>query len=458
MEERTVRAVPAIIIEAMAHHRAGRLAEAEALYRQALARDPSLANVHTNLGAALQAQGRIEAAADAYRAALTLAPDNAAARSNLGLALRILGQLDEALAQQDAALALEPRSATFTSNRALVLQDMGRLAEATTAFERAVALDPAFADAHMGLGVARLLGGDFAGGWPEYEWRLARKDVAQPQRPGPRWDGGVLAGKTLLLQCEQGLGDAIQFIRYAPLLAALGARVLVSAPPPLRTLFIGAAGIDAVIDEANPPPFDLWAPLLSTPSLVGTRLETIPASGAYLRGDPARIEHWRARLANGTGLKVGLAWRGNPQHLNDRNRSLDAALLAKALDAPGLSPVSLQKGARPDELAALGPDVFDAGPHLADMAETAAVIANLDLVLTVDSAVAHLAGAVGARAWVLVPFSPDWRWLLGRGDSPWYPSLRLFRQPTPGDWISALSSVRDVLAHTRPEPDGNRSQ
>ena len=442
----------------MGLHRAGRLAEAEALYRQALARDPSLTNVHTNLGAALQAQGRIEAAADAYRAALALAPDNSAARSNLGVAQRILGQLDEALAQQDAALALDPRSATFTSNRALVMQDMGLLAEAIAAFERAIALDPAFADAHMGLGVTRLLTGDFAGGWPEYEWRLARKDVAQPQRPGPRWDGGELAGKTLLLQCEQGLGDAIQFIRYAPLVAALGARVLVSAPPPLRTLFVGAAGIDAVIDEADPPPFDLWAPLLSTPGLVGTRLETIPAPGAYLRPDPARTEHWCGKLAGLTEPRIGITWRGNPNHLNDRNRSLGAARLARALGSPGINLVSLQKDARPDELALLGAAVFDAGPHLADMAETAAVIANLDIVLTVDSAVAHLAGAMGAKTCVLLPFSPDWRWLLGRDDSPWYPSLRLFRQPAPGDWTGALSSVQSVLARPLPEPDGNFSQ
>jgi thioredoxin-like negative regulator of GroEL len=446
MEERGAGPIPAILIEAMGLHRAGRLAEAEALYRQVLASDPSLVNVHVNLGAALQGQDRVEAAVDAYRAALALAPDNTAALSNLGVALRILGQLDEALARQDAAMAREPRSAAFTSNRALVLQDLGRVTEATAAFEQATALDPDFAVAHFGLGCARLLAGDFASGWPQYEWRLARKAVAQPQRPGPRWDGGDLAGKTLLLQCEQGLGDAIQFIRYAALLSARGARVLVSCPAPLRTLFHGVAGIDAVIDEAAPPPFDLWTPLLSTPGLVGARLETIPAPGAYLQADPARIDHWRARLAGRTGLRVGLAWRGSPEHVNDRNRSLAAARLAPALDAPGLSLVSLQKDARPDELAALGPDVFDAGPNLVDIAETAAVIANLDLVLTVDSAVAHLAGAVGARTLVMVPFSPDWRWLLGRVDSPWYPSLRLFRQPAPGDWTGAIAAAGEALA------------
>jgi Flp pilus assembly protein TadD len=449
MDERGVRPIPAIMIEAMGLHRAGRLAEAEALYRRVLARDPSQTNVHVNLGAALQALGRLDEAADCYRAAIGLEPEHSVALANLGLALRDLGQLDEALTHQEAAVALAPQAAAYAANLGLTLQDMGRLDEAKAAFERAIACEPDFVDAHMGLGFARLLTGDFTGGWPEYEWRLARKTVAQPQRPGPRWDGGELAGKTILLQCEQGLGDAIQFIRYAPLLAARGARVLVSSPPPLRTLFQGAAGIDTVIDEVAPPPFDLWAPLLSTPGLAGTQLETIPAPGAYLRADPARIGHWRERLAGRKGLKVGVAWRGNPEHMNDRNRSLDAAKLAPALDAPGLSLVSLQKDARPDELAALGPGVFDAGPHLADMAETAAVIANLDIVLTVDSAIAHLSGAVGARTLVLVPFSPDWRWLLARDGSPWYPSLRLFRQPAPGDWASAIGSASEALARAR---------
>jgi tetratricopeptide (TPR) repeat protein len=354
--------------------------------------------------------------------------------------------LDAARAHQEAAVALAPQTAAYVTNLALTLQDMGRLGEATAAFEQAIAIDPDFVDAHFGLGCARLLAGDFAGGWPQYEWRLARKAVAQPQRPGPRWDGGDLAGKTILLQCEQGLGDAIQFIRYAPLLAARGARVLVSCLAPLRTLFQDATGIDAVIDDAAPPPFDLWTPLLSVPGLVGSRLETIPAPGAYLQADPVHIGHWRERLAGRTGLKVGVAWRGNPEHLNDSKRSLDAVTLAPALNMRGISLVSLQKDARPEELAALGRGVFDAGPHLVDMAETAAVIANLDLVLTVDSAVAHLGGAVGARTLVLIPFSPDWRWLRGRDDSPWYPGVRLFRQPAPGDWASAIAAAGEALA------------
>lgn len=449
MEERSARAISEILAEAMGHHRAGRLDEAAALYRQALAREPGRTNVQVNLGAALQTLGRLDEAADCYRAAIALEPNHTAALANLGLTLRDLGQLDEALKHQEAAVALAPGTATYITNLGLTLQDMGRLHAATAAFERAIACDPDFADAHMGLGFARLLAGDFAGGWPEYEWRLARRTVAQPQRPGPRWDGGDLAGRILLLQCEQGLGDAIQFIRYAPLLAARGARVLVSCPAPLRTLFQDAAGIEAVVDEAAPPPFDLWAPLLSIPGLIGTRLETIPAPGAYLRADPARVGRWRERLAGLASLKVGIAWRGNPEHLNDRSRSLGAASLIPALAAAGISVVSLQKDGRPDELAALGPGVFDAGAHLVDMAETAAVIANLDVVLTVDSAVAHLGGAVGARTLVLIPFSPDWRWLLGRDDSPWYPSVRLCRQPTPGDWSSAIGAAGGLLARAR---------
>jgi tetratricopeptide (TPR) repeat protein len=424
----------------------GRFAEAADSHRAALALRPNSVEAHLNLGAALQRLGRPDEAAASYEAALALDPAHAAAHANLGLALQALGRPAEALAHHAEATALQPGSAEFHNNLGLVLQELGSLPEAIHAFERAIVLRPDFAEARMQLGIVRLLTGDFARGWPEYEWRLARPSVPQPQRPGPRWDGGDPAGRTLLLQSEQGHGDAIQFVRYAGLIAARGGRVLVSCRAPLRRLFQAVDGVGQIVDDAPPAPvFDAWAPMLSLPGLVGTTPATIPAGGAYLRADPALAEAWRGRLAGLDGVRVGVVWRGTPDHLNDRNRSCPPARFAALCSAPGVSVVSLQQDARPDELAALGAPALDAGPLLGDFADTAALVANLDLVVSVDTAVAHLAGALGARVWTLLAFAPDWRWMLGRADSPWYPSMRLFRQPAPGDWAGVMAEVRLAL-------------
>jgi tetratricopeptide (TPR) repeat protein len=479
--ERAPDHVDAHVNLALVSHRQGALESALALYDAALALDPALAQVHNNRGAVLQALGRFEAAAEShraslalrpasveanlnlgaalhrlgrpqeaaasYRAALALEPDLAAAHANLGLALQAAGRSAEALPHHQRAAELQPDSAEFHNNLGLVLQDLGELPAAIAEFERAIARRPDFADAHMDLGIARLLTGDFAGGWPEYEWRLARDAVAQPNRAGPRWDGGDPAGRTILLQSEQGHGDAIQFIRYAPLIAARGGRVLVSCRPPLRRLFETVGGVAGIVGDTPPAPaFDGWAPMLSLPTLMGTSLATIPAGVAYLRADPGLAQSWRAPLAGLRGLKVGVVWRGTSDHLNDRNRSTGPAQFARFLSLPGLAVVSLQQDARPDERAALGVEAFDAGPQLGDFADTAAMIANLDLVVSVDTAVAHLAGALGAPVWTLIPFAPDWRWLLDREDSPWYPSMRLFRQPAPGDWASVMDRVRAALS------------
>jgi len=284
-------------------------------------------------------------------------------------------------------------------------------------------------------------------GWPEYEWRLARTGVAQPNRPAPRWDGGDPAGRTILLQSEQGHGDAIQLVRYASIIAARGARVLVSCRPPLRRLLRTAPGVEAIYEDAShAPSFEAWSPMLSLPALLGTTLAAIPAAGAYLRPDPALVQAWRQRLAGLQGLKVGVVWRGAPDHLNDRHRSAGPEAFAGLLSIPGLAVVSLQQDARPDELAALGVQALDAGPLLGDFADTAALIANLDLVVSVDTAVAHLAGALGAPVWTLIAFAPDWRWLLGRGTAPGIRRCACFRQSAPGHWASAMGAARGALS------------
>jgi tetratricopeptide (TPR) repeat protein len=459
----------------------GRDEEALAAYRAALALRPDLALAHNNVGVLLQRRGDFEAALDSHAAALALRPEHVDTRLNLGSALQRLGRLEDAAARygevlgadpdhaaahanlgmilraQDrpeaaldhlrAAVAARPDSAEFHNNLGLILQDLGRIDAAAAAFARAVSLSPDFAAAHMSLGAARLLAGDFSGGWRAYEQRLARTDIAQPHRPGPRWRGEDLEGRTVLLQGEQGLGDAIQFSRYAAVLAKRGARVILSCRAPLRRLFATLEGPDRlVVDSEAPGPYDCWSPLLSLPGLVGTTAETVPSPGPYLAADPALAKGWRGRLGGLAGLKLGIVWRGSAQHLNDRNRSIDPALLRPLVDRPGLSTVCLQTDARADELARLGAPALEVGRDLTDLAETAALVASLDLVVTVDTAVAHLAGALGVPVWTLIAFSPDWRWMTGRDDSPWYRSMRLFRQTSRGEWTSVIDAVRTALA------------
>jgi tetratricopeptide (TPR) repeat protein len=424
----------------------GRFEEAAASHRAALAIDPAYVGAQMNLGGALHQQGRLEEAAAWYRSTLTLQPDHAEAEGNLGLALQALGRPADALPHLEAALAVKPAFVEVYNTLGLALRDLARLEPALAAFERAITLMPDYAEAHMNLGMARLLAGDFAGGWLEYDWRLKRKGIPQPHRPGPLWDGGPLSGQTILLQGEQGLGDTIQFVRYAPLVAERGGRVVLSCRPSLKSLFQGMDGIHQVIEDGEPAPaFTCWTPLLSLPGLFATQPETIPAAGPYLKADPRLADCWRERLTGRQGFKVGVVWRGSPGHADDRRRSMPPALLAKALAGADLAVVSLQKDARPEELQALGADVLDAGPDLADFSQTAALIARLDLLISVDTAVAHLAGALSKPIWLLNRFDTDWRWLLDRTDSPWYSSLRLFRQPSPGDWTSVMDEVRAAL-------------
>ena len=461
----------------------GRNAEALELIRQALALRPNSAWAQSNLGLALRALKRgAEAVAcferalalncrdpgvlnnlsstlfelqrygDALRAcerALAIAPNSAEAFNNRGNALQESGRLEEALASYDRSLALKRDFAEAWHNRGGALQAHNRHREAIVSYERALALRPDYADAHWNESLARLCLGDFETGLAKFEWRWRTSDAA-PRRelPQPLWLGEqALNGKTILLHAEQGIGDCLQFVRYASLVAARGATVVLAVHRELKTLLEGLA--PAIFAEGEMlPACDLRCPLASLPLAFATTLATIPADVPYLHPDAARLARWNARLARCGSLRVGLAWAGNPAHKNDRRRSIPFVRLAPMLAVGGVQYVSLQKELREGDAKALRstPGVLDLAAELDDFADTAAVVASLDLIITVDTALAHLAGAMRKPVWILLPFSPDWRWFLGREDSPWYPTARLFRQPQIDDWASPIKRVAAELA------------
>lgn len=471
-----------VLDAAVNHHVAGRLDDAERLYRPVLAAEPALpdplhllgvvaaqrgdarraavliaravrlapaaAAPFAHLGGALRSLGRLDEAVDALKRALVLDPSLGDAPANLGAVLHAAARYEEALPWLWRAHRLRPDHQETVVNLGTVLRDLRRFADAEACFRHALAHRPGDAGAHLALAVSRLVQGDLPGGWEAFEWRWRRF-------PGQPWSGEPLAGRTLLLHAEQGFGDTIQFARYAPLAAERGGRVLLEVPRPLVRLLKQSLpeAVRVIPKTDSPPHHDLHCPLMSLPRAFGTALDSIPAALPYLRADPEDAAAWRERLAGPPGLRVGLVWAGNPNHRNDRNRSLPPDRLAPLAAVPGLRLIGLQTGdarnALPSPLRDRVEDVMDA---VRDFADTAALLANLDLVIAVDTAIVHLAGALGRPAWVLLPYAPDWRWLLGRADTPWYPSLRLFRQPRPGDWSAVAGTVAALLrAVKRPE-------
>ncbi|SEC96814.1 Predicted O-linked N-acetylglucosamine transferase, SPINDLY family [Rhizobiales bacterium GAS191] len=442
---------------------AKRFTEAEASYRRVLALRPDHRLAHNNLGAALGELRRFDEAAEQFRKATELEPRYAEAHANLGHALRATGRPEEAEVACRQAIALAPRLAVAHLNLGLALQDVGRLDEALASFREAEALGAGqtAAAATACEGMLQLLRGRFAAGWQQYEARWHIGDLPPRDFTQPQWRGEPLAGKTILLHAEQGLGDSIQFLRYAPLVAARGGKVMLEIQKPLVPLATRISGIEVVTRGDALPAFDLHCPLLSLPPGFGTTLENIPAEAPYLSPPPDRLAHWRTRIGAGAGFKVGIAWAGSAVHRNDRNRSIPLERLAPLFGVSGVAFFSLQTGPRTAELAAIEPAaITDLSAELTDFGETAAAIANLDLVIAADTAVAHLAGALGRSIWTMLPFSPDWRWLLGRADSPWYRTMRLFRQGRPGDWDGVAGAVRqalaDRLAGASPAPDAAR--
>jgi tetratricopeptide (TPR) repeat protein len=431
----------------------GRLDEAVTCFRRALDLAPDIPQVHFNLSNALAYQGRPDEAAAGYRRAIELRPDYADAHNNLGNLLREQGRLEEALACYRRAVQARPDHPGGHNNLGNMLMRLGRPEEALPCFRRAVALGPDYPDAHFNLARLLLAQGELAEGWQEFEWRWQTPDLIECRRSfaQPQWRGEPAAGRTLLIHAEQGFGDTLQFCRYARLAAERGLRVILEVPKPLVRLLRSLAGVDRVLAQGEAlPPFDLHCPMLSLPLALGTTLATIPGTTPYLRADDSQIAAWRARLdalAN-QGLRIGLVWAGSArQHLPnaaaiDRRRSMAPELLAPLFDVPGLQFFSLQKDgpAAPPHFR-----LIDVMSEMTDFADTAALVENLDLVISVDTAVAHLAAALGRPVWLLDRFDPCWRWLIGRRDTPWYPTLRLFRQPEPGNWASVIEEVRAEL-------------
>ena len=423
-----------------------RTQEALACFDAVVARNPRHGEALLSRGTALATGGQGADALADFDAVLTQAPGHPGALYNRGNALSDLGRYAEAIASFDAALKAAPANVKAWNNRGRALQALNRHAEAVECFDHAIALQKDYADAHFNAAWSLLTLGDFARGFAEYEWRWTRSGMRDTRRSyrGALWLGEYpLARKTILLHAEQGLGDTIQFARYAPLLARAGATVLLEVEPALKDLFAGLAGIASVYARGEPlPAYDVHCPLGSLPFALKTQSASIPAEIPYLRADEARIVKWRPVLETLPGKRIALAWAGNPAHANDRNRSIDLKLLAPLLALEDISFVSLQRELRAgdDDILARHPNVKNIGGELADMADSAAVLSLCDGLISVDTAVVHLAGALGRAPWVLLPFSPDWRW-----QSPWYPQARLFRQPALGDWASVVAQLRDAL-------------
>jgi len=429
-------------------------------YEEALVRftrsaelDPTQAGAYNFISRCHLPLRRFEEALASARKADELMPDNPDLIKNVGLMLQKLDRQEEALVWLDKAIALRPDFPSGLNDRSTTLLALRRLDEALADIDRAVALDPECPDYHWNRSLHHLLIGRFDAGWPAREWGRKCELVGFVDRKfeKPRWFGEEpVAGKTILLHSDEGLGDSIQYSRYAEKVAALGARVILEVEAPLHPLLTGLEGVSLCLPKKNDvtlPDFDLHCPLSGLPMAFKTRLETIPAARSYLPPPPeARVKEWRERLGAHDRLRVGLVWSGNPRHGNDRNRSITLQAMSAILD-PRASFFSLQKEPREIDKATLKErdDIIDLTQHLSDFVDTAALITCLDLVVTVDTSVAHLSAALGQRTWILLPQTPDYRWLLDRDDSPWYPTAKLFRQGESREYESVLARVRTEL-------------
>ncbi len=441
------------LIEAKELRRKGLIGPAAELCREVLDTSPNNFDALFLLGTFNYEYGNLKRAEKLLRKAISVRPDAVSAYSNLGIVLFHQRRYQQALTSTANALAIDPHHAVTLSARGMILQACGRFDEALRNFTDAIKAQPDYADAHWNLGLCQLLTGDFRNGWREYEWRHKQPEKAPHVREftQPLWLGKPsLKGKTILLHAEQGLGDTIQFFRYADAVAKKGARVILEVQPPLKFLLRGLRGIDQVLTKGDPlPPFDYHCPLLSLPLAFGTEPETIPGETPYINSDPDLVRKWKARLGEKKNFRVGISWSGSAIHKNDTNRSIALEKFLSLL-SPGIDLISLQKEVRPEDQAILEKhkEILHFGDEIADFSDTAALMESVDLVLSVDTSVAHLAGALGKPVWILLSSPPDFRWLLSREDSPWYPSARLFRQPAPGDWDTALQKVQSELKTT----------
>jgi ADP-heptose:LPS heptosyltransferase len=435
----------------------GRHAEAVESFREAVRLHRGYGEAWNNLGMSLARGGELDDAIAAYRQSIALQP-MPQTWNNLANALKAKGLRREAIEAYRIAVGMMPASADMWNNLGITLREAGELDDSVDALGRAVTLNPDLSCAHWNLALALLQQGDLPRGFAEYEWRWKWSGFGReaPRYSQPQWRGEEIAGKTILIHFEQGRGDAIQFIRYAPLIAARGGTVVLHCPPEIARLMESVSGVARIISGSERCDFDVHSPVMSLPHALGTTLATIPANIPYILPDQELARTWARRLALHRGppanvatpwRHVGLVWAGSPDHAHDNRRSIALARLAALSGIPNVIFHSLQKGERAAEAMSppAGMMLIRHDADLKDFADTAALISNLDLVITIDTAVAHLAGAMGKKVWVLIPFSPDWRWMSGREDSPWYPTMRLFRQETEGDWAGAADRVAEAL-------------
>jgi tetratricopeptide (TPR) repeat protein len=452
------RAIAADPREAMAHFAAGRLHEmqnrlqdAEASYRAAVDRAPDLAKAHNNLGVVLQMQGRVPEALACYRRAMQLEPLLPEANQNYASIERDPDALTRAVEGLRARLAVNPRDAATYHSLANALRELGRHAEALAACDQAIEIDPDFAEARVHRAKLLLQGGDYKRGWQEYEWRFKVPGHAGPAQrfAQPTWHGRETA-HTVLLHAEQGLADTLQFVRYVSLVSPRCSEVILECQPELKPLLLVMRDAPRVLARGDPlPAFTMHAPLMSLPALLGTTLESIPWNGPYLRAPAERVARWQKAMSKRRkGLNVALLWAGVPEYGDDPGRSISLAQLAPLAGVPGVVFFSLQVGPAAAQAAVPPPgmELHDFATKILDLADTAALVSYMDLVISVDGSVAHLAGGMGAPTWVLVPFAADWHYHAGREGNAWYPTMRLFRQARDGDWTGAIAPMADALA------------
>jgi tetratricopeptide (TPR) repeat protein len=444
----------------IALRKAGRLDEAIAAFGRAVWIDPNSAEAYNNLGNALTDRGQYDRAIAAYRQAIALRPDYREALRNMGSSLRAAGRFDEALAALRKVTQEEPNDADAHNRLGVVLGEAGKIDQAVAAGRKAVAMRGATRLMRWHLAVNLLKAGKLREGFAEYEARWgASEDHNQPRQFGVmQWAGHDLAGRRILLYAEQGIGDTIQFARYVPLVANRGGRIVLECQGPLARLLRPLKGVEQIILPNEPADREIGAidthcPLMTLPMVFGTTLDTIPNQVPYLHADAALVRHWRQRVGKLDGkLKIGLNWAGNPDQKGDRHRSTTLSKFAPLAAMGDAVFVSLHKGTAGGQATKppRGLKLVDWTDELSDFAETAALIENLDLVITTDTSVPHLAGAMGKPVWVLLPFAADWRWMMEREDSPWYPTMRLFRQKKPGDWAEVVRRVAQSLGEWQP--------
>lgn len=432
-------------------HARGRLEEAHKQYDCALQLRPDFAEAHNNLGVILQGLGYLDSAVTHFQEAIRLQPDSAEPHNNLSMALKKQGHVVAAMAHYREAIQQQPGLAEAYYNSGNAYQEQGAIETAIACFKESIRVQPDFVEGHWNLALALLLTGRYQEAWLEYEWRFRRDGTPFPDLPRPRWNGAEFKNQTLLVWAEQGYGDTIQFVRYLPEVKSRGGRVVLACQPVMERLLQPCAGFDHLVtcppEAIDPDLYDLQVSLLSLPGLLETTVRTIPAEIPYLTSQPDKVQAWREGLPKKEGLHVGIVWAGNPQHGNDQNRSCRLDDLAPLSTIPDVVLHSLQKGHGAEQITSppAGMKVTDLSDHVDDFTDTAAVLSNLDLVITVDTAVAHLAGALGRPVWLLLPFVPDWRWLLERQDTPWYPTMRLWRQAAPGDWMTVVQGMCEAL-------------